>query len=107
MVDISQKFLKIQNVYPGESFGLQDILFDSQPNMQLISNGCECILILKEFFIQSSSVDYLKRLRRVIYPFPELKEIEANYAKHVKWKKFTDKVLNTTLLSSVKPAKFN
>jgi len=107
VVDISQKFLKFKNVYPTESFGLQDILFDSQPSMQLISIGCECILILKEFFIQNSSVEYLKRLRQMVYPFPELKEIEANYARHVKWKKFTDKVLNTSLQNSARPVKFN
>jgi len=106
IVDISQKFLKIQSVYPGETFGFEDILFDSQPNMQLISNGCECILIQKDFFIQNSTTEYLKKLRRVIYPFPELKEIEANYAKHVKWKKYTNNVLNKTLLNSVNPHKF-
>ena len=93
VVDISKKFLKVQNVYPGETFGLQDILFDSQPNMQLISNGCECILISKDFFIQNSSMEYLKFLRRVVSPYPELKDIEKNYWKHMNWKSHTEKIL--------------
>lgn len=93
VVDMSKKFLKVQNVYPGETFGLQDILFDSQPNMQLISNGCECVLIAKEFFIQNSSMDYLKSLRRMVSPYPELKDIEKNYWKHMNWKNYTEKML--------------
>ena len=104
VMDISKKFLKMQNIYPGETFGLQDILFDNQPNMQLISNGCECILIHKEFFLQNSNMDYLKLLRKVVYPFPELKEIECNYRKQMQWKNYTEKILVQTLKpKSAKP----
>jgi len=75
-------------------FGLQDILFDSQPSMQLISNGCECILIQKEFFIQNSSVEYLKHLRKTVSPYPKLEEIQMSYLKQLEWKNITKGYLN-------------
>lgn len=83
-------------MYPGETFGFQDILFDNQPSMQLISNGCECILISKEFFIENSTIDYFKTLRKMISPFPELKDLEINYIKHMHWKRFSDMILFDT-----------
>ena len=96
IIDITEKFLKMQNIYPGETFGFQDILFDNQPNMQLISNGCECILISKDFFIQNSTIDYLQSLRKLISPFPELKDLEINYTKHMRLKRFSDLTLYHT-----------
>ncbi len=87
-------------MYEREVFGLQDILFDSQPSMQVISNGCECILIPKELFIQNSRLDYLKHLRKTISPYPKLTEIQMSYLKQLEWKNVTKEYLNEAFNTS-------
>ena len=93
----SVNFLQLQNLNHGDCYGLNDILFDKQPSMQIISNGCECLLISKEYFIQNSSYDYLKKLRHHVVPYPELSEIELQYVKDLEWKHFTKKIFMETL----------
>ena len=90
-------YLLIQKLFTGEHFGLADILFDAQPSMQLISNGCECILLPKDLFIEFSSIDFLKELRKGIAPFPKLDDIEYEYKSHMNWKKYTKKMLQHSL----------
>lgn len=69
----------MQKLYAGEVFGLQDILFDCQPSMELLSDGCDCILISKEYFIMNSSIKYLTWLKDKILPFPRMEDIRDNY----------------------------
>ena len=90
----------MQQLYRGEQYGLHTLLFNSQPELELLSDGCECILISKEAFIRNSSFEFLRRLHETLLPFPAVKEIEASYEKHFRERKvkenyFTD---NTTLL---------
>lgn len=91
------KLLRLQNIYEQETFGLQDILFENQPPMQLISNGCECVLILKDFFIQNSPMEYLKHLRKIVPPFPEPNDLRKQYLNYMDWKQFTGNFYKETL----------
>ena len=77
----------------GEHFGLADLLFDQQPSLILVSNSCECILIAKEFFVQNSSLEYLKRLKKQEAPYPKLSEIQFNYKNFLKWKNFSSQTI--------------
>lgn len=91
-----ESLLLIQKLEAGAHFGTQDILFDSQPPMNLVSNGCELILIPKDLFVEYSSVDYLKYLRKMEAPLPKYEEIQYQYESHLNWKQFTR---NNLLLS--------
>ena len=72
----------MQTLYTGEVFGFQQILFSDQPNMELVSNDCECLLISKEYFLCNSTFDYLRRLRKKTLPYPNKADIESSYQKH-------------------------
>ena len=85
------KSLLMQKLYKGEVFGLHPILFDSQPPMELVSDGCECVLILKEFFIGNSSLDYLKQLYETLLPLPNISYLKACYESNLQTSKTTEK----------------
>ena len=93
----SVKYLHLQTLHHGDYYGLNDILFDNQPSMQIISNGCECLLISKEYFIQNSSYDYLKDLKKQVVSYPSLQEIRTQYIKHMKWKNSSKNILYDSL----------
>ncbi len=63
------------------------------------------ILISKDFFIQNSSFDYLRDLRKLIAPYPDNEIIESEYLKYLKWKLKTEKILSTTLEESTNKKK--
>ena len=89
--------LLIQKLYTGSVYGLNDILFNDQPNMQLISNGCECILIDKDYFIRNATKKFLKELCTQVSPFPDTNHIHKSYIEHMNWKVFTQEVLFQTM----------
>lgn len=43
--------------------GLADMLFDNQPEFSLVSNGTECIMIEKKFFLEHASQKLMVQLR--------------------------------------------
>ena len=90
-------FLFVHKLTPGDYFGLADLLFDKQPSLILVSNSCECILISKEFYVQNSSIEYLKRLKKNQAPYPKIDEIVSNYKNYLKWKGYSKKVLEKHL----------
>jgi hypothetical protein len=92
-----ENLLLIQKLEAGAHFGVQDILFDSQPPMNLVSHGCELILIPKDLFVEYSSLDYLKYLRKMEAPLPKYDEIQYQYESHLNWKGFTKNALLRSL----------
>ena len=100
-------YLLIRNLYKGEHVGLADILYDNQPSMQLISNGCECILLPKDQFIQNVTVNYLVELRKMQGPIPKLDLIKNDYNVYLNWKDYVHKQLNKSINKSKKNKKKN
>jgi hypothetical protein len=98
-------YLLIRNLYKGEHVGLADILYDNQPSMQLISNGCECILLPKDQFIQNVTVNYLVELRKMQGPIPKLDLIKNDYKVYLNWKDYTNKQLIKSINKSKKNKK--
>ena len=90
----------MQQLYKGEQYDLHAFLFNSQPELELLSDDCECILISKEVFIRNSGYEYLRRLHETLLPFPAVEDIEASYEKHFKERKIREDYFteNTTLL---------
>jgi hypothetical protein len=94
---LDDEHLLVQKLYAGDQFGLTDLLFDAQPRMQLISEGCECILLPKDFFIKNTSIDLVRELRRQLRAYPRLELLEMNYKKHLEWRDYTRKTLRSSL----------
>jgi CRP-like cAMP-binding protein len=90
------EYIEVQVLESGSHFGLAEILFESQPNMLLISNSCDCILLPKELFIQNANTTYIRNLRRDEIPFPTMNEIMRSYNESSSWKKYSSELANDT-----------
>ncbi len=80
----------MQQLHRGEQYGLHALLFDSQPEMELLSDGCECILISKEVFIRNSGYHYLRTLHESLLPFPPVEDLQSSYELHYKRSKIRE-----------------
>lgn len=85
---------KVKKLFEGDYCGLNDLLFDSQPTMQLISNECECILFPKDIFMQYSNIQFLNDLRNVEKSYPDFEYIQFALKNHSEWKNFKRRILN-------------
>lgn len=43
------------------------MLYDNQPNFSLVSNGAECIMIEKKFFMENASQWLMVHLRETVW----------------------------------------
>lgn len=89
--------LKVKTIFPGEYCGLNELLFDYQPALQLISYGCECVLFPKSLFLKYANIDQLKELRAVEKSYPDLNSIRFTLRNYSEWNKFKHRVLTVDL----------
>lgn len=94
------EYIEVQVIESGCHFGLAEILFESQPNMSLVSNGCDCILLPKELFMENATTTYLRHLRRQEIPYPTMPEIMKSYNEFSSWKKYTSQITSNTVLNT-------
>jgi hypothetical protein len=62
-------FIEVQQLKPKDVFGLINIVFDSvgqSTNVSLVSEGSECILIDKTFFINNMSENFREILGKTV-----------------------------------------
>lgn len=85
--------LKVKTLYAGDYCGLNDLLFDDQPPLQLISLGCECVLLPKSLFIKYSNIERLKNLRSLEKSYPDFESVESTLKNYSDWKTFKQNVL--------------
>ena len=46
--------------------GLAEMLFEGQPNFSLVSNGAECVMIEKKFFMEHATYKHIVKLREAV-----------------------------------------
>ncbi|KAK6172958.1 hypothetical protein SNE40_016508 [Patella caerulea] len=66
-------FVEIQKLGPRDTYGLESVLFGMMrqtTSTSLVSEGTECILINRKFFLQHLSEDVAKIIRTKIRPLP-------------------------------------
>ncbi|CAF1570945.1 unnamed protein product, partial [Didymodactylos carnosus] len=74
--------------------GLSDMLFTDQPALTIISNDCECILLLKSSFIRIAPDAYKEMIRRHEIPFPTENDFYKCYHSNEIWKRYAKDVYN-------------
>ena len=42
------------------------MLFENQPNFSIVSNGAECIMIEKKFYMENSSQAHIVKLKEMV-----------------------------------------
>jgi len=68
------------------------MLFPNQPSLSLISNECECLLLLKSSFVRIASDQYKQNIRRIEIPFPSDAVFYKSYHTNELWKRYSKEV---------------
>ncbi|KAH9512473.1 hypothetical protein Btru_038515 [Bulinus truncatus] len=64
--DLNPQFVIVQILTKGSVFGLAQCLFTDQPSLSVVSNGADCILMDKKFFLSNCSNGMMRRLRQEV-----------------------------------------
>ncbi|KAK3601751.1 hypothetical protein CHS0354_016114 [Potamilus streckersoni] len=97
-------FVNVRTLVKGQVFGLCEVLFEKQPSFSLVSNGVECIMIDKKFFLEHASYGHMVRLREMTFPYPSDKELQQNLESEILWN-FHKKQIFSDVLTRVKVRK--
>jgi len=93
-----QVVAQIELLKPKDQFGLSVILFDNPAvKCHLVSNGAECVLIKKSWFLQHASEATLRKLRNQIPPYPSQGTLEQKMQDQANWDSFKTQTINTLL----------
>jgi hypothetical protein len=65
------------------------LIFPNQPELTLISNECECLLLNKVSFLRFASDQYKQNIRRSEIPFPMDSVFYKTYHTNEVWKRFS------------------
>ncbi|XP_064636320.1 uncharacterized protein LOC135493189 isoform X2 [Lineus longissimus] len=84
-------YVQIQKLGPKETFGLTSIAFQmmEEPlSLILVSDGAECVLINKKFFLQHLSEGHHKYLRTSVQPYPTEDHLQQKLQDQVNWEAY-------------------
>ncbi|KAK3602069.1 hypothetical protein CHS0354_008024 [Potamilus streckersoni] len=95
--DIRPEFVQVQTLTKGMFFGLADLILGQQPNFCLVSNGADCILINKNFYMDNASEKLLRDMKQELCPYPSDEEMQRGLQISVDWKAFRKLTLSSTL----------
>ncbi|XP_045167047.1 uncharacterized protein LOC123530343 [Mercenaria mercenaria] len=90
-------FVEANILTKGQVFGLADMLFENQPHFSLVSNGAECIMIEKKFFLEHASQRLMVALRESTFPYPSEENLQANLETQMRWNLHKNKTINNLL----------
>ncbi|XP_033098779.1 uncharacterized protein LOC117102570 [Anneissia japonica] len=83
-------YVKIDTLEKGDVFGVLEIAFGEQPKLFLISNGAECVLISKKFFIQHCTEETVKSITDNMRPYPNDDTSRRDVQEKLNWRKKRD-----------------
>ncbi|XP_022079599.1 cyclic nucleotide-binding domain-containing protein 2-like isoform X2 [Acanthaster planci] len=84
-------FIQVQKLTERETFGLHPLVFGERecaPSVTLVSDGAECVLVSKRFFLQHLSEDHKKSLRRTLRPYPSEARLQEKLQEQTDWDEF-------------------
>jgi hypothetical protein len=94
-------FLELFKMKEGDIYGLQDLILnrntDNKPSPAiLVSEGAECILIHKRYFMEFMGPSALIKLRFLVTPYPSDDRLVTKYFHSLAWQDFkTDSFVRT------------
>lgn len=93
--DIRPMFVQVQILERGQYFGLTKIVFPEQAeSFSVVSNGAECVMISKKFFLEKANEHTMYHLRQVETLLPPEEELQTNLQDFVDWKAHRVRVYN-------------
>ncbi|PAA86556.1 hypothetical protein BOX15_Mlig008304g2, partial [Macrostomum lignano] len=82
------EFVHMQTLTRGAVFGLQDLFKPDQPSLCVVSNGAECLLLDKAFFLEHSPRQLLDRLRNRVTHYPSRAQLQTRLQERVNWEAY-------------------
>lgn len=98
----SKVFVQIQKLGPRGIFGLEQMVFGmiEQPTgCSLVSDGAECILINKRFFMQHLSDEVAKKIRKTIQPIPTEESLQQKLQDQTNWDAFKSMTVSNFIVA--------
>nr|KAG5711384.1 hypothetical protein BaRGS_006081 [Batillaria attramentaria] len=65
--------------------GLAPLVFPDQPSLCLISNGAECLMIKKKFYLDNCPQGLAQRLKVEVSPYPSEKKLQQDLVNRINW----------------------
>ncbi|XP_033098899.1 uncharacterized protein LOC117102626 [Anneissia japonica] len=90
-------WVNVQTLTKGSVFGLAELAFGLQPSFAVVSNGAECILLSKKFYLEHANSHMMTKLRTDEYPYPTDEEMQAQLEVEMKWETFRIGTLKKTM----------
>ncbi|XP_039270529.2 uncharacterized protein LOC120345167 [Styela clava] len=84
-------YIHVQTLCEGDVFGLAPLLFEPSEggiSMSLVSDGAECILLNKNFYLKNMDAEIREKLVRTIQPYPTEESLQENMKKKYIWEIF-------------------
>ncbi|XP_013419734.1 uncharacterized protein LOC106180321 [Lingula anatina] len=85
-------FVEVQKLGPKDTFGLEGVVFTdidgSDVSLSLVSEGAECILISRQFFVKHLPDKWRKTLRSTIQPYPSEESLQQKLQNRTNWDAF-------------------
>lgn len=68
------------------------MVFPNQAALTLVSNKCECLLLLKSSFVRIATDQYKQNIRRSEVPYPSDSDFYKTYHRNEVWKGYSTAV---------------
>uniref|UniRef100_H2Y737 Uncharacterized protein n=1 Tax=Ciona savignyi TaxID=51511 RepID=H2Y737_CIOSA len=85
--------LTVRRLTRGGTFGVGCSLYTDQPQVALVSNGAECLMLSKKLFWEHVTEQCLDHLRQKEYPYPNDEELLEQYWRLRSWKAYQSHLL--------------
>ncbi|KAK3090499.1 hypothetical protein FSP39_012319 [Pinctada imbricata] len=83
--DIYPMFILVQVLEKGQYFGIANMIYPDQPSVSVISNGAECIMISKKFFMEKKTETTMRNIHHYESPFPSDEAFQKQLQSYVNW----------------------
>nr|CAB3263163.1 uncharacterized protein LOC104265749 [Phallusia mammillata] len=89
--------INVRKLTKGEVFGVGSNLYNDQPRLSLVSNGAECLMLNKKFYLENASDDCIRGLRETQFPYPSDDELLEQHWRLMAWQAYQSQAIGEVL----------
>ncbi|KAH3851001.1 uncharacterized protein LOC127874637 isoform X1 [Dreissena polymorpha] len=90
-------FVRLGAISENGVFGMHSLVYDDMPNLSLVSQGAECVLISKQFLKDHITPSIANRLKAKLPPYPSSGQLRNALDDQLNWENYRDKVVSDIL----------
>ncbi|XP_046335185.2 uncharacterized protein LOC124117385 isoform X2 [Haliotis rufescens] len=97
--DVNPEFVLVQTLTRGQAFGLAQVVLGDQPSLSMVSNGVECLMINKRFYLDHCPPALLRRLKTQVSPYPSDERLQGDLVVRADWEVYKQRVTAEVLVN--------